>query len=611
MYEHDQLHAVGRWPATTGEPSVPRGPAPVVQRKASADPARASADPSSACANFGDAVNTGVVAIAAQGTAGGGHSLPHLAEIQRGFGHHDVSAVRAHVGGAAAEAAAAIGARAYATGNDVAFAAAPDLHLAAHEAAHVVQQRGGVRLSAGVGRVGDEYERHADAVADAVVRGESAQALLDGMAHRAAAGGAAVQRVTDEDLEARADARERRPAAAPQEHSAVTLASLQALVTRIASGVVTGQFADIRINCRIPVPEVPGLSLTVGIGGSIAIGSNRQKELNCSLSGGAMFGLGSIVNINANVNGALQLTGQDLGAALVDCLKQSTHVALRNAGVDQRLNELVQMAQHPQTCTEQLLAFGADRLTAAQRAYVGFFADNGAVGFSASIGAQAGIGATAGNRGLSGALEARVGLENSAGNGETHAFTELAGQVQGNVGNSQATVRYSKHAVEGGATTSAVEVNGQVSMPATAWAPAGTRTFMSTVRDGMFLNKIVSCVRALAHAQSGASPADAMAVLASSLALGSAAFGTPGPHFDSLMGIEVKVSSTVDAAGQSHWTVDRARFKSMTQIGTGTGVEVGGVTANVQIGTFIDGTAAVNDGIHALAGDASPPAARP
>lgn len=67
-----------------------------------------------------------------------------------------------------------------------------DLHTVAHEAAHVVQQRGGVQLKGGVGAAGDAYERHADAVADRVVAGESAEDLL---AQGAAGGGApALQR---------------------------------------------------------------------------------------------------------------------------------------------------------------------------------------------------------------------------------------------------------------------------------------------------------------------------------------------------------------------------------------------------------------------------------
>jgi len=119
------------------------------------------------------------LSIAADGVTGSSSSLPHAEAIQRSFGHHDVSGVEAHVGGTAAKAADAIGASAYATGHHVAFKQAPDLHTAAHEAAHVVQQRGGVQLKGGVGESGDAYEQHADAVADKVVRGESAQALLD------------------------------------------------------------------------------------------------------------------------------------------------------------------------------------------------------------------------------------------------------------------------------------------------------------------------------------------------------------------------------------------------------------------------------------------------
>ena len=118
-------------------------------------------------------------AVAAAGMSGAPSSLPHLDTIQRAFGHHDVSGVPAFVGGAAGDASRALGAHAYAAGGGVAFGASPDLHTAAHEAAHVVQQRGGVQLKDGLGRAGDVYERHADAVADRVVAGQSAADLLD------------------------------------------------------------------------------------------------------------------------------------------------------------------------------------------------------------------------------------------------------------------------------------------------------------------------------------------------------------------------------------------------------------------------------------------------
>ncbi len=133
-------------------------------------------------AGEGGASAAAVHDAAAAGVAGGHESLPFMDVIQRSFGNHDVSGVQAHVGGDAAAACEDMGAQAYATGNQVAFGRAPDLHTAAHEAAHVVQQRGGVQLKGGVGEVGDAYEQHADAVADRVVAGESAEALLGELA---------------------------------------------------------------------------------------------------------------------------------------------------------------------------------------------------------------------------------------------------------------------------------------------------------------------------------------------------------------------------------------------------------------------------------------------
>ena len=53
-----------------------------------------------------------VPAIAARGVSGAGQKLPHGERIQASFGRHDVSGVRAHVGGDAAEAAGRIGAAA-------------------------------------------------------------------------------------------------------------------------------------------------------------------------------------------------------------------------------------------------------------------------------------------------------------------------------------------------------------------------------------------------------------------------------------------------------------------------------------------------------------------
>lgn len=136
------------------------------------------------------------VAAAKAGVDGAADAMPHESQIQTSFGRYDVSGIRTRTGGRAAQASQNLGASAYAIGDQVGFAQTPDLHTAAHEAAHVVQQRSGVQLKGGVdGGRGDVHEQHADAVADQVVRGESAEGLLDGMAGSTHGGGAtAVQR---------------------------------------------------------------------------------------------------------------------------------------------------------------------------------------------------------------------------------------------------------------------------------------------------------------------------------------------------------------------------------------------------------------------------------
>lgn len=159
------------WLDRLGDPDeeAATGKGPDSDRAVSPDPVQAK----------GDLAGPDVQATAAQGVATAASPLPHLDRIQQSFGRHDLSHVRTQLGGAGTDAAESIGAEAYATGHRIAFAdPSPSLHTAAHEAAHVVQQRHGVSLKGGVGQSGDPYEQHADAVADAVVRGESAEYLL-------------------------------------------------------------------------------------------------------------------------------------------------------------------------------------------------------------------------------------------------------------------------------------------------------------------------------------------------------------------------------------------------------------------------------------------------
>lgn len=153
-------------PAPGKHTLVDRISAPVVQQRATAEEAA-----------LGD---TAIHAAASQGVATPASPLPFSDTIQRAFGRHDVASIQAHLGRDAEVSAHAMGADAYAAGDHVVLGSGTDLHTVAHEAAHVVQQRGGVQLKGGVGEAGDAYERNADAVADRVVAGRSAEDLLEG-----------------------------------------------------------------------------------------------------------------------------------------------------------------------------------------------------------------------------------------------------------------------------------------------------------------------------------------------------------------------------------------------------------------------------------------------
>ena len=115
------------------------------------------------------------IAVAAS-LASAGAPLPHLGRIQRAFGPHNVTGVRTQTGGDAGEMASQLGTRGFALGDRIGFRQPPDLRLAAHEIAHVVQAHAGLQRD---GPGDDPFERSAAAIAEAVVSGRSAVPLLD------------------------------------------------------------------------------------------------------------------------------------------------------------------------------------------------------------------------------------------------------------------------------------------------------------------------------------------------------------------------------------------------------------------------------------------------
>ena len=107
-----------------------------------------------------DRDSAAVHAVAQRGFQGPAEDYPYREQIQQAFGHHDISSLRAHTGAAARAANSSFGSSAYHKGGDVAFAAAPTLADAAHEAAHYVQNVGAGQLGGDVGKADDAYERH-------------------------------------------------------------------------------------------------------------------------------------------------------------------------------------------------------------------------------------------------------------------------------------------------------------------------------------------------------------------------------------------------------------------------------------------------------------------
>jgi len=162
--------------------SVAGGSSQFAVQKAAASPVQFKVDASSSTdVQFhggGGGGGGDVHSTAKSAFQGGGSSLPHQASIEGSFGA-DMSSVQAYTGPAASAACDSLGAQAFTMGNKIAFKeSSPSVQLAAHEAAHVVQQAQGVSLSGGVGQVGDKYEVAADNAASAVVQNKDASAQL-------------------------------------------------------------------------------------------------------------------------------------------------------------------------------------------------------------------------------------------------------------------------------------------------------------------------------------------------------------------------------------------------------------------------------------------------
>jgi len=134
----------------------------------------------------GNGVSAGADVAVERAAGSSGSSLPGdlRSRFEASLGA-DLSGVRVHTGAASAQAAGAVGAHAYTTGQDIHFAAgtydpssAFGVHLLAHEVAHTVQQQGAAprrQHKLEVSGPEDSAEVEADRAADAMVAGRQAE----------------------------------------------------------------------------------------------------------------------------------------------------------------------------------------------------------------------------------------------------------------------------------------------------------------------------------------------------------------------------------------------------------------------------------------------------
>ncbi|MCK6570548.1 hypothetical protein L6V77_05470 [Myxococcota bacterium] len=372
------------------------------------------------------------------------------------------------------------------------------------------------------------------------------------------------------------------------------MGSLEAIGQYLGSfQVARGEFADVEVWVDVPIPQLPGATGKIGLKGTYTCDKAGKKELSLSVDGGLAWELFKVIRASVRLQTALKLSGDDLGAAFTDALKQNLFMVLQTSGVDNQVQELARLAKDGPSAWELAQALvpiygtydaakiaiarvGKDKVLEFHRAYGAFFHNNPNVGFESSVAvvADAEIGATTKGKGT---LEGRVGLED-VDNKKAKKFAEVAGEVMVSNGNNLAKVRVAKRRREGGQDVVKLDLSGQFSVPRSLAKDSGSR--LANAR-GLF-QSVKGLYTAVRGAQEGRDIPQISGV-ANALLSGFGTLGIAGKQADFLQGIEANFTWT-----NGTLSACTARLKNITQLGTGTGQTVGPVEANVQLGTFTD-----------------------
>ncbi len=242
----------------------------------------------------GNGVDAGADVAVERATSSSGQALP--AELRGRFESSlgaDLSGVRVHTGAESAQAASAVGAKAYTTGQDIHFAdgrydpsSAFGVHLLAHEVAHTVQQRGGTPTTQHKLEVSgpqDAAEVEADRAADAMVAGTPATI----------AGSAAVV------------ARDADPAAEAAPKKAQLAAQIRIQkgpLTFIGSSDENGKFA-VSLQATIALPPIVVIPPAVSLNGQFIGKAEASGKL--SEDGSVAAGFKGSLAVQGTINGGI------------------------------------------------------------------------------------------------------------------------------------------------------------------------------------------------------------------------------------------------------------------------------------------------------------------
>jgi hypothetical protein len=182
-FERDHEHATATRESATHDDIAPGRSTRAAQLNAPTSPMISGLIQRKARDANGVAENADQAVANASSSSGQALPEPIMRKFESSLGT-DLSSVRVHTGATSADAAQAVGAKAYTVGQDIHFAAGHydpsstgGQHLLAHEVAHTVQQRGGTPTRQNkleVSAPTDSFEHEADQAADAMVSGRAA-----------------------------------------------------------------------------------------------------------------------------------------------------------------------------------------------------------------------------------------------------------------------------------------------------------------------------------------------------------------------------------------------------------------------------------------------------